>query len=139
MAEIANIDGAIKIIDDAGNEVAIEASPFSPPMEMALADIENLLVNSWTVYSTTWSVSISKTNGVVTINGLVKGGLNNTAIMYLPLEYRPCIDVLSTQRTGNGSHRVDVYATGKVYAAGGDRVNATDWLSINFSFKASQP
>ena len=142
MAEIVNVNGVVKIIDDGGNEVAIEPSPFSPPMELTYDEITASFANGWTRYSDSLGVQVSKTNGIVTINGLVKGGaINvNSVVLVLPIEYRPSINIISIQITNSGQQRVDVHPTGDLQVnLLGDRTATTDWVSINFSFKALQP
>ena len=99
--------------------------------------------NGWTSYGGEWDPVITKkADGIVYINGLVKGGKNNTVVCKLPNEYKPVAgrSIISNCMCTKGRYqRVDVLHDGRILVRDeGERSNASQWIALDFTYQAGQ-
>lgn len=92
------------------------------------------LINSWTNFNSDHQpFSASLNNGVVTLTGLVQGGVVGAPLAVLPEAYRPIARNVSIQHYNAGMSRIDVDPNGNVTIADG----LNGWVTVNISYPAA--
>ncbi len=93
-------------------------------------------VNGWLDWDNTNNpVAYRRVGGVVFLRGLVKLGVINTAVFFLPAGFRPSIEVLLATTCSLGHAEIRVNNVGQVWVGG---PNSAAWYSLACSFIAEQ-
>jgi hypothetical protein len=93
--------------------------------------INGTYLNGWTSYSSGSFPAAQyrqDADGTVHIRGLVGSGAIGTAIFNLPAGMRPIKTLLRVNQSSNTTGRIDIYASGNVYASTGV---AGGWFSLD--------
>lgn len=88
--------------------------------------------NGWVNYPGYLPLTVTKTGRVVTINGLVQSGPANTAIITLPVGWRPAADFNFSANVSGGIAQTNILPNGNVMAPNSGGASAYTSLSVSF-------
>lgn len=135
-------DQPLVYLADDGTERVL-GTDYIPPTEEPPQDTgwqTPVLENGWTDYGGSYGPPRYRRlgNGMVVIEGLLKGGTvgTSTAMFTLPAGFRPRVNLIMkpNENSGLSNARVDILPDGKVTA----HTVGTGWVSVCFTFFASQ-
>ena len=92
------------------------------------------LINNWMPYEVSFRYpSFKKRGNVVYLEGVIQGGMNNSAFGILPDEYRPASrQVFCVATSSNATARIDITSNGWCFIyANDDNSNSKEYYSLN--------